>query len=183
MITILFLFISLFALSCGGDDDNAGQSAGEGVANNQGPLKACGVTAKHVETAGADDILFTDDNIEWLNVTTREIRFKNEPLSDLMHDKLERFSDISFHLGDMTLFDHIKLVTLADSRVYDDLVLCYGSLDDADKDGQPVWGYYLYDCYPLQYSSDKTVQANREKRAQHWELFTEYLKSKGKLKY
>jgi len=72
-----------------------------------------------------------------------------------------------------------SFVELWDSRVFENLVLCYGKIDGAvSLDGN----YYLYDCYPLQFINEERVQANRAKRAEQWETFTKYLESKGKLR-
>jgi hypothetical protein len=42
--------------------------------------------------------------------------------------------------------------------------------------------YYLHDCYPLQFINDERVQANRERRAEQWAIFTQHLESRGKLR-
>ena len=80
---------------------------------------------------------------------------------------------------DDALFVVSSFVGLWDSRVFDNLVLCYGKMDsEVSNDGN----YYLYDCYPLQFIDTDAVKANREKNAAQWETFTKYLESKGKLK-
>ena len=122
--------------------------------------------------------VFTEDDIEWFDVNTRELRFRDmeEPLCE----KLRLLSGVEFHLGDQTLFSGSTFVGLICSQFFDDLVLCCGNIEDDEvvDDGH----YYLYDCYPPQFADDEHVQAYRARRAEQWETFTTYLESKGKLK-
>ena len=132
-------------------------------------------------TRSASDIgnfLFTEDDIEWFDVSTRELRFRDtmEPL----REKIPFLVGIDFYLGGEFLFSggatHVGLIC---SQVFDNLVLCCGKIDgEVVDDGH----YYLYDCYPLQFIDTDAVKANREKNAAQWETFTKYLESKGKLK-
>ena len=125
------------------------------------------------ETEG-ETILFSEDDIVSFNVTTREIRFKD--MEEPLYKRLEPFHEIEFHLGDETLFTVSSFVALWDSRIFDDLVLCYGNQESLTEDG-----YYFYDCYPLQLSDIEAVKANREKNKVQWQTFINYLDSKGKL--
>lgn len=126
------------------------------------------------------NVLFTEDDIEWFNITTREIKFRDtmEPL----RERIPLLTDVNFYLGGVHLFDSgATLVGLICSQVFDDLVLCCGKIDgEVIDDGR----YYLYDCYPQipAFINDECVQANIKKRAPQWELFTHYLESKGKLR-
>ena len=141
-------------------------------------LYACGVGQSETRSvADAQNVLFTEDDIEWFNVTTREIKFKD--MDEPLYKRMQPFHEIEFHLGDDALFVVSSFVGLWDSRVFDNLVLCYGKMDgEISLDGN----YYLYDCYPLQFIDTDAVKANREKNAAQWETFTKYLESKGKLK-
>ena len=142
-------------------------------------LYACGVGQSETRSvADAQNVLFTEDDIEWFNVTTREIKFKD--MDEPLYKRLQPFHEIEFHLGDNTLFVVSSFVGLWDSRVFNNLVLCYGNIkkDVPELDGN----YYLYDCYPLQFADTDEVKANHEKNAAQWETFTKYLESKGKLK-
>ena len=183
IVSVLLTACTWLTTACGDNDDNDGQkSRTEQTAPTDG-FTAYGVTNRAAETTeDAVETLFTDDNIEWFDLNTREIKFKKEPVGDPLHTRLYRFSNIAFRLGDMVLFDDIKVTTLADSRTYAQLVLCYGSLETASEDGEPVWGYYLYDCYPTTIKGDDAVRADRAKREQQWTLFVNYLESKGKLR-
>ncbi len=134
------------------------------------------------ETRGATaviDTLFTEDDIEWFNVTTREVRFKNQDeqlFSKLM--KNYHKEGLEFRLGESLLFEVSRFVSDFDSRVFTDLVLHYSTI--GEDEGNPR--YYLHDCYPPQFIDDECTQANIKKNAIQWETFTKYLESKGKLR-
>ena len=125
------------------------------------------------------DTLFTEDDIEWFNVTTREIRFKtqDEQLFNKLMKNYHR-EGLEFRLGENILFEVSRFVSDIDSRVFLDLVLHYSMI--GEDEGNPR--YYLHDCYPLQFIDDERVQANIQKNAAQWEIFTNYLDSKGKLR-
>ena len=139
-------------------------------------LYACGISQE--ETRGvAANVVFTEDDILWFDMNTRELKFKemNEPL----YKKLEPFHEIEIRLGDDALFVVSSFVGLWDSRIFNNLVLCYGKIDgEVSLDGN----YYLYDCYPLQFLDDERTKANIKKNAAQWEIFTNYLEIKGKLR-
>ena len=124
----------------------------------------------------AEGVLFTDNDIEWFDPVTRELRFRDtmEPL----REKIPLTTEIDFYLGGEYLF-WATYVGLICSQVFDDLVLCCGKADgQVIDDGR----YYLYDCYPPQFADDERVKANRLRRAPQWEAFLNYLDSKGKLR-
>ena len=139
-------------------------------------LYACGLSQQG--TRSDMIVLFTEDDIEWFNETTREIRLRDtvEPL----YKKCRVLSSIEFRLGNETLLSDITSVSLVCSQVFFDLVLCYGKIEN----GEVTDGYFLNDCYPTipEIMGDERVQANRERRAPQWEAFISYLKSKGKLR-
>ena len=167
LVLMMLAAIPLSLAACGDNDDDK-------TADTKQKLYVCGVGEGRRAAVGTEEVLFTEDNIKWFNVNTREIKFKTEPVTD---EKLYSFDKIVFRLGNQVLFD-VQGVSLIDSRVYTELVLCHGSME---KKG-PEWGYYLYDCYPLQFASDERVKANLQKLAPQWDIFIRHLKSKGKLK-
>ena len=128
--------------------------------------------------ADAEKFLFTDDDIEWFDPDTRELRFRDtmEPL----REEIPLLTKIDFYLGGEHLFSGgATCVGLICSQVFDDLVLCCGKIDgEVIDDGR----YYLYDCYPLQFIDTGEVKTNRLRRASQWEAFLKYLESKGKRK-
>ena len=139
-------------------------------------LYACGINQSGTRSmTDVDNIIFTEDDIEWFNITTREIKFKDteEPL----YKRLEPYREIKFYLGDNALFVVSSFVSDIHSMTFTDLVLHYDLISDPNQGH-----YYLHDCYPSQFINDERTQANIEKRASQWELFTYYLESKGKLR-
>jgi len=121
-------------------------------------------------------VLFTEDDIKWFDVNTRELHFRDsmKPLTK----KIKMYDAVRFDLNDNVLFvaDFVSLIV---SCTYNDLVLCYGKMEGGVADNGR---YYLCDCYPLQFINDEIVQSNREKRTAQWQLFLDYLEYKGKLK-
>ena len=135
-----------------------------------------------VETRGAIaviDTLFTEDDIEWFNVSTREIRFKKQ--DEQLYTKLMKNYNkekLEFHLGEDVLFEVSRFVSDIDSRIFYDLVLHYSVIgEDADNPR-----YYLHDCYPAQFIDDERTQVNIKKNTVQWETFTKYLDGIGKLR-
>ena len=126
---------------------------------------------------GANGALFTDDDIEWFDVNTRELRFRDTPTS--LNGRLQLLGGIDFYLDGEFLFEGgATYVGLICSQVFPDLVLCQGRIED----GQVIDDcYYLQDCYPLQFIDTDEVKANIKKRVGQWEKFTKYLESRGKL--
>ena len=165
--------LSLPLTACSHDDDAAIGHQPEPTAE----LCVYGVqqTATRGSAAGA---VFTDDDIEWFDVNTRELRFSTsvKPL----REKLSFLAGIDFYLDGQFLFSgSATFVGLICSQMFDDLVLCCGKIEgEVIDDGR----YYLYDCYPLQFADDERVQANRERRAPQWDAFLKYLERKGKLR-
>ena len=144
-------------------------------------LYACGVGQSETRSvADAQNVLFTENDIEWFDVNTRELRFRD--MEEPLYEKLRLLSGVEFRLGDQTLFSGSTFVGLICSQVFNDLVLCCGKIEDSRVIDSNR--YYLYDCYPNtpQFLNDEQVKANRAKRAAQWETFTKYLGSKGKLR-
>ena len=139
-------------------------------------LYACGVGKSETRSVvDAQNVLFTENDIEWFNVTTREIKFKD--MDEPLYKRMQPFHEIEFHLGDNALFVVSSFVGDWDSRTFTNLVLHYDVITDPNQGH-----YYLQDCYPLQFADTDEVKTNREKNAAQWETFTKYLDSKGKLK-
>lgn len=137
---------------------------------------ACGIGEEQTRSAAdTETILFSEEDIVSFNVTTREIKFKD--LEEPLYSRLEPFHEIEFHLGEEVLFTVSSFVGLWDSRVFDNIVLCYGNQESITLDDK----YYLYDCYPLWLADTEVVKANREKNKNQWDTFIRYLDSKGKL--
>ena len=175
MVAIATASLAMSMTACSIDDEPAY------VTENVQPetvSKLCAYGVMSTETRGTAGAMFTDDDIEWFDLNTRELRFRDtmEPL----REKIPLLAGIDFYLGGEYLFSGgATYVGLFCNQVFDDLVLCCGKLDgEVIYDGH----YYLYDCYPLQFINEERVQANIKKNAEQWETFTKYLDSKGKLK-
>ena len=139
-------------------------------------LYACGISSSEIRTSGdAQNVLFTENDIEWFNASTREIKFRDSDIP--IYKRLEPFHEIKFYLGDNALFVVSSFVADWDSRIFTDLVLHYDLISDPNQGH-----YYLHDCYPAQFIDTNEVKANIKKNAGQWELFTYYLESKGKLR-
>ena len=112
-------------------------------------LYACGINQSGTRSmTDVDNIIFTEDDIEWFNVTTREIKFKDtdEPL----YKRLEPYREIKFYLGDNVLFVVSSFVSDIHSMIFTDLVLHYDLISDPNQGH-----YYLHDCYPSQFINDE----------------------------
>lgn len=183
---VAFAGLSMSLASCG-DDNNVMSSPDDNVADVQGvdkKLSKSGLVARGFSTLPTDEEeggvneVFTEDDILWFDVNTREIRFRE--MNVPVRERCKLLTGIEFRLGDKTLFDGSTVVSLICSQFFDDLVLCCGNINNSgDVDYE---GYYLLDCYPPQFVNDERVVANREKRAKEWQVFVEYLDAKGKLK-
>lgn len=125
------------------------------------------------------DTLFTEEDIEWFNVATREIRFKKQD-EQLFNKLMKNYNKekLEFRLGENFLFEVSRFVSDIDSRIFHDLVLHYSMIGEDANNPR----YYLDDCYPPQFIDDERTQANIKKNAVQWETFTKYLESKGKLR-
>lgn len=126
--------------------------------------------------ASGQNILFTEEDVEWFNAMTREIKFRD--MERPLYQRLMGVHEIEFHLGENVLFVVSSFVGLWNSQVFTDLVLCYGNQETYEIDGK----YYLYDCYPFQFSDLDEVKANAEAKSGQWKAFISYMESLGKLR-
>ena len=130
------------------------------------------------DATAAADTIFTEDDIEWFDINTREIRFRDMP-ETLIKKLIGKSGKLEFHLGESVLFTVSCFVTDTDSRIYTDLILHYSTMNGTDYDHGT---FYLDDCYPSQFINEEIVQENIKKYAAQWEAFVLYLDSKGKLR-
>ena len=70
--------------------------------------------------------VFTEDDIEWFDVNTRELCF--HAMEEPLYEKLRLLSGVEFRLGDQKLFSSSTFVGLICSQVFNDLVLCCGKI-------------------------------------------------------
>lgn len=168
----LFLLGMMAVVSC---DSNEGVTTESGHSSR---IVAYGINSSVSSQARSNDgvasanQVFSDENIEWFNSVSREIKFKNlEPSASIfpVYDKIE------FRKGTKSLFTASSYVYGIYSQIFDDLVIYY----DIEKDK-----YYLADCYPNtpQVRMLESVKQNAAKRASSWQEFLDVLKKENKLK-
>ena len=175
MMTIVSISFAMLMTACSNDSDEP-EKPFVICPPSESTLYACGISESGTRSVSDEqNVLFTEDDIEWFNIITREINFKDK--NDPIYKRLEPFHEIKFYLGDNALFAVSSFVGDWDSRIFTNLVLHYDMIIDPNKGH-----YYLQDCYPLQFIDTDEVKANIKKNAEQWELFTNYLESKGKLK-
>ena len=177
-IAIGSLAMSLTACSSH-DNEMNNELGGKKNMEQSSALAAYAIDSQGTRSGGeAKTAVFTDEEIEWFDLNTRELRFGID--SEAIHKRLESLDRMEFRLGDDVLFQVDNLINPTFSRTYFDLVLYYDwTWENDEKVGV---GYYLYDCYPQQFVDEELTKNNRNKRAEQWKAFTEYLESKGKLK-
>ena len=182
-IWMVAIAIGSFAMSltaCSSDDIEVNSELGgkENVEQSTA-LAAYAIDSQGTRSGGeVKTAVFTDDDIEWFDLNTRELRFGID--SEAIYNRLESLDRIEFRLGDDVLFQVDNIVNPTFSRPYFDLVLYYDwTWENDEKVGV---GYYLYDCYPQQFVDEELTKNNRNKRVEQWKAFTDYLESKGKLR-
>ena len=98
-------------------------------------LYACGINQSGTRSmTDVGNIIFTEDDIEWFNVTTREIKFRD--MDEPLYKRLEPYREIKFYLGDNALFVVSSFVSDLHSMIFTDLVLHYDVITD------PGHGHY-----------------------------------------
>jgi len=175
--------IASFAMSltaCSSDDNEVNNElAGKENVEQSTTLAAYVIDSQGTRSGGeVKTAVFTDEDIEWFDLNTRELRFGID--SEVIHKRLESLDRMELRLGDDILFQVDNLVTPTFSRTYFDLVLYYEWMWENDE--KVGVGYFLYDCYPQQFIDEELTKNNRNKRVQQWKAFTDNLDSKGKLK-
>jgi len=175
--------IAIFAMpltACSSDDNEVNNplSGMENVEQST-TLAAYAFDSQATRSGGeAKTAVFTDEDIEWLDMNTRELRFGIG--SEAIRTRLKSVDRMVFCLGDDILFQVDNLVNPSFSRTYFDLVLYYEwKWENNEKAGV---GYYLYDCYPQQFIDNELTKSNRLRRETQWEMFLRYLESRGKLR-
>ena len=182
-IWMVAIAVGSFAMSltaCSSDDIEVNSELGgkENVEQSTA-LAAYAIDSQGTRSGGeVKTAVFTDEDIEWFDLNTRELRFGID--SEAIYNRLESLDRIEFRLGDDVLFQVDNIVNPTFSRPYFDLVLYYDWMWENDE--KVGVGYYLYDCYPQQFVDEELTKNNRNKRVEQWKAFTDFLESKGKLK-
>ena len=180
MVAIAIGSFAMLLTACSSDDIEVNSELGgkENVEQSTA-LAAYAIDSQGTRSGGeVKTAVFTDEDIEWFDLNTRELRFGID--SEAIYNRLESLDRIEFRLGDDVLFQVDNIVNPTFSRPYFDLVLYYDwTWENDEKVGV---GYYLYDCYPKQFVDEELTKNNRNKRVEQWKAFTDFLESKGKLK-
>ena len=179
-VAIAIASFTMLLTACSSDDNEVNNEiTGKENVEQSTMLAAYAIDSQGTRSGGeTKTAVFTDEDIEWFDLNTRELRFGID--SEVIHKRLESLNRIEFRLGDDILFQVDNLVNPTVSRTYFDLVLYYEwTWENDEKVGV---GYYLYDCYPQQFVDEELTKNNRNKRVEQWKAFTDYLESKGKLK-
>ena len=177
-IAIVNLTMSMTACSSDDNEVNNELSGNENV-EPSATLAAYAIDSQGTRSGGeAKTAVFTDEDIEWFDLNTRELRFRID--SEAIHTRLKSIFFMEFRLDDEVLFQVDNLVNPTVSRTYFDLVLYYEWTWVGEEKVEV--GYFLYDCYPQQFIDEELTKINRNKRANQWKAFIDYLESKGKLR-
>ena len=176
---IAFMMLAAFSIASCNSNDSEQEKTFTVCPVEQAKFFVCETSGETRGATAVIDTLFTEDDIEWFNISTREILFKkrDEPLFNKLMKNYHK-EGLEFRLGENFLFEVSRFVSDFDSRIFYDLVLHYSTI--GEDEGNPR--YYLHDCYPAQFINDERTQTNIKKNAAQWETFTKYLESKGKLK-
>lgn len=119
------------------------------------------------ETFENKSILFNGEDIEWYDISTEEIKFKeNQALVDF-RENWTKYDYATFYIDGIKLFT-VYITHSHMSLIYDDLTLIDGG-----------YKYYLSHGYP---SSIEFSEEKRQKYAVAWDAFIRQLKAEGRLR-
>lgn len=111
-----------------------------------------------------DKVIFTQDDIVWLNISTKELKLK----SSLNLEELQNYNKFIFYLDNDSLFTATRALDIM-SSIVDDLVMHFSNNAVYLENGYPNW------------IVDEQRTKNMEKREKNWQLFIQKLKNEGKL--
>ncbi|GHT18772.1 hypothetical protein AGMMS4957_01680 [Bacteroidia bacterium] len=121
-------------------------------------------------------IAFTGDDIEYFNISTREIVFTNLTVEDI-RARVSNSTKLTFYFDGEPLFESTPIETGLSSYIYNDMVFTWFA-----------GSFYLSDGYPLALGGDSHLSnnarqerdENTQKRAAEWDKFVKYLRGAGK---
>ena len=179
-VAIVIVSLTMSMTACSSDDNEvSNELSGKENVGQSAMLAAYAIDSQGTRSGGeAKTAVFTDEDIEWFDLNTRELRFRID--SEAIHTRLKSIFFMEFHLGDEVLFQVDNLVNPTVSRTYFDLVLYYEWTWVGEEKVEV--GYFLYDCYPQQFIDEELTKINRNKRANQWKAFIDYLESNAKLR-
>lgn len=164
---LMYLCTILFGIAgvCACDDND------DSTSNLSSKIQAYGVQTRSVANDNSN-LVFSGDNIEWFDPTTREIKFKGvEPNYDIF----PIYTKIEFRADGKSLFTACSFVTSFNSQSFYDLVIYYDIT---------LHKYFLDDCYPNtdQIRNHEEVALNKAARTEQWQEFINTLKSENRLR-
>ena len=125
---IAFMMLAVISLASCSSNDSEQEKPFTVCPEEQIKFYACETSGETRGATAVIDTLFTEDDIEWFNVSTREIRFKKQ--GELLYMKLKKNyhkEGLEFRLGENVLFEVSRFVSDLDSRIFYDLVLHYSA--------------------------------------------------------
>jgi hypothetical protein len=177
--SVLF-FIASISLTLAGchpeSEDVPVQTASSIIVKASNPEE--GVVTK-AEATGI--IVFTGDDIQWFNETTKELCFKNNISNNPGNNPLLYATPaIRFYINDEYLFSSMIYVSDISSQSYNKLVFYYSIIENK---------YFLADGYPTDMSGFREPQKAQEERdenmrriADEWNKFIDQMKKEGRYK-
>lgn len=134
------------------------------------------VVTKSGSDTNVEQVIFTGDDIQWFNASTKEIRFKNNISQKVIIEGVISRS-IRFYIDEEYLFSSMIYVSDLNSQIYDSFVFYYSQIENR---------FYLKDGYPdvsvLQNSAEHQDKRNENmaKIKAEWDKFINQLKLEGK---
>jgi hypothetical protein len=128
------------------------------------------------DEANVEQVIFTGDDILWFNVSTKEIRFKNNYSGKTVLEAVNTNS-IRFYINDEYLFSSMLCVSSLSSQTFNSPVFYYNIIENK---------FFLTDGYPEAsvLPDMQKAQAERDdnmrKIANEWSRFLDRLKLEGK---
>jgi hypothetical protein len=172
--TILHTFILSIALTgCGRTEDIEPPSAASGLIFK---VSQSEMVTRAGDDANVERVIFTGDDILWFNISTKEIRFKNNISQKKIIEGVLNHA-IRFYIDDEYLFSSMICVSDLNSQTFDNLVFYYSQIENK---------FYLKDGYPdvsvLQNSAEHQNRRdeNMAEIKDEWDKFINRIKLEGR---
>ena len=126
---IVFVMLAAFSLASCSSNDSEQDKPFTVCPKEQIKFFVCETSGETRGETAVIDTLFTEDDIEWFNISTREIRFKKQD-EQLFNKLMKNYhkEGLEFRLGENVLFEVSRFVSDFDSRIFYDHVLHYSTI-------------------------------------------------------
>ena len=129
-----------------------------------------------------EELAFTGDDIQYFNLTTREIVFSDSFVFDMQAfiNLILNYYVYNVYFNDKLLLENIALVLGTNSAIYNNLVFYFEPYSTNKlylNDGYPD----IWDGWSNAENLQKAREANAEKRKENWDIFIQYLSDAGKI--